>query len=156
MIVIIDTGCANLASVHFAIKRLGANVSISHDAETILAAERVILPGVGSAQAAMVQLDQRGLLQVLPKIQQPLLGICLGMQLLGESSDEGKDKASTRLLGLLPITTERLEVGDQPLPHMGWNTIEPTAPVVCRHRKRSLRVFRSQLWSGRWRADACK
>ena len=81
MTVIIDTGCANLASVRFAFERLGASAQISADADTILSAERVILPGVGSAQAAMVQLAQRGLLPVLPRIEQPLLGICLGMQL---------------------------------------------------------------------------
>ncbi|MBW3163585.1 imidazole glycerol phosphate synthase subunit HisH [Ferrimonas balearica] len=121
MTVIIDTGCANLASVRFAFERLGASAQISADADTILSAERVILPGVGSAQAAMVQLEQRGLLPVLPRIEQPLLGICLGMQLLGERSDEG----NTTLPGLLPFTTERLKVGDQPLPHMGWNTLEP-------------------------------
>ncbi|MBY6185301.1 imidazole glycerol phosphate synthase subunit HisH [Marinobacter hydrocarbonoclasticus] len=121
MTVIIDTGCANLASVRFAFERLGAPALVSADATTILSAERVILPGVGSAQAAMVQLAERNLLSVLPKIEQPMLGICLGMQLLGESSQEG----NTRLPGLLPFTTERLEVGQRPLPHMGWNTLEP-------------------------------
>lgn len=121
MTVIIDTGCANLSSVRFAFERLGANAVVSDDATTILAADRVILPGVGSAQAAMVQLAERGLLEVLPQIEQPLLGICLGMQLLGESSEEG----NTRLPGLLPFTTQRLNVGDRPLPHMGWNTLEP-------------------------------
>ncbi len=121
MTVIIDTGCANLASVRFAFERLGARAQVTADPATILAADRVILPGVGSAQAAMGQLEQRNLLAVLPQIEQPLLGICLGMQLLGESSAEG----NTRLPGLLPIRTERLQVGNQPLPHMGWNTIDP-------------------------------
>jgi len=122
MTIIIDTGCANLSSVRFALERLGAKPQVSRDASTILSADRVILPGVGSAQAAMEQLRQRELLEVLPKIEQPLLGICLGMQLLGEASEEG----GTTLPGLLPFTTERLKVGDQPLPHMGWNTLEPT------------------------------
>ncbi|SHG80831.1 imidazole glycerol phosphate synthase subunit HisH [Ferrimonas marina] len=126
MTVIIDTGCANLASVRFALERLDANPVISADANTILSAERVILPGVGSAQAAMAQLQQRGLLEVLPKIDQPMLGICLGMQLLGEASEEGAVEGTpTALPGLLPFTTERLQVGDQPLPHMGWNAITP-------------------------------
>ncbi|GAA4886501.1 imidazole glycerol phosphate synthase subunit HisH [Ferrimonas pelagia] len=127
MTVIIDTGCANLSSVRFALERLGATPQISRDPQTILSADRVILPGVGSAQAAMVQLRERGLLEVLPKIEQPLLGICLGMQLLGEASQEGTvAQKSMPLPGLLPFTTEKLRVGDQPLPHMGWNTLEPT------------------------------
>lgn len=121
MTVIIDTGCANLASVRFALERLDAQVTISADPETILSAERVILPGVGSAQAAMVQLEERGLLSVLTKIEQPLLGICLGMQLLGKYSEEG----NTALPGLLPLTTRKLKAGNQPLPHMGWNILEP-------------------------------
>ncbi|MBY5991404.1 imidazole glycerol phosphate synthase subunit HisH [Ferrimonas balearica] len=122
MTVIIDTGCANLASVRFALERLGDAPQVSADARTILSADRVILPGVGSAQAAMVQLRERGLLTVLPQIQQPLLGICLGMQLLGAASEEG----NTVLPGLLPFKTERLKAGEQPLPHMGWNTLTPT------------------------------
>ena len=122
MTVIIDTGCANLASVRFALERLGAPVTVTADADKILAAERVILPGVGSAQAAMVQLEQRNLLPVLKKIEQPLLGICLGMQLLGECSEEG----NTALPGLLPFSTRKLKTAGQPLPHMGWNTLEPT------------------------------
>ena len=121
MTVIIDTGCANLASVRFALERLNASVTITADAGRILAAERVILPGVGSAQAAMVQLEQRKLLPVLKKIEQPLLGICLGMQLLGKFSEEG----NSVLPGLLPFTVKRLQAGNQPLPHMGWNTLEP-------------------------------
>lgn len=121
MTVIIDTGCANLASVGFALDRLDARACITADPETILSADRVILPGVGSARAAMTELEQRNLLSVLKQIEQPLLGICLGMQLLGEFSEEG----NTRLPGLLPFTTEKLQTNKQPLPHMGWNTIEP-------------------------------
>lgn len=121
MTVIIDTGYANLASVRFALERLEANVCITADPAKILDAERIILPGVGSAQAAMIQLEERNLLQVLKQIEQPLLGICLGMQLLGEFSEEG----NTKLPGLLPFTSEKLQTNNQPLPHMGWNTLEP-------------------------------
>ncbi|QIZ76753.1 imidazole glycerol phosphate synthase subunit HisH [Ferrimonas lipolytica] len=119
MTVIIDTGCANFASVQFALKRLGCNAQISADPATILSADRLILPGVGSAQAAMQKFTERGISELLPQIEQPLLGICLGMQLLGEFSQEG----NTALPGLLPVQTERLHANGQPLPHMGWNRI---------------------------------
>ncbi|GAA5188372.1 imidazole glycerol phosphate synthase subunit HisH [Ferrimonas gelatinilytica] len=127
MTVIIDTGCANLASVRFALQRLGDHPLISADPAAILSADRVILPGVGAAQAAMTQLEQRELLSVLHKIEQPLLGICLGMQLLGASSEEGAAPDNPiRLPNLLPLHTARLKADGQPLPHMGWNTITPT------------------------------
>ncbi|WP_298441632.1 imidazole glycerol phosphate synthase subunit HisH [uncultured Ferrimonas sp.] len=122
MTVIIDTGCANFASVQFALKRLGCDAVISDDAATILSADRLILPGVGSAPAAMDKLRQRGLLELLPQIEQPLLGICLGMQLLGEYSQEG----NTALPGLLPVQSTRLHSNNQPLPHMGWNQLTVT------------------------------
>ena len=122
MTAIIDTGCANLASVRMACERLGASVVVSADPATLLSAERIILPGVGSAPAAMDLLRERDLLQLLPRITQPLLGICLGMQLLGAFSAEG----NTAMAGLLPVSCERLDSQGLPLPHMGWNAIEPT------------------------------
>ncbi|WP_028115180.1 imidazole glycerol phosphate synthase subunit HisH [Ferrimonas senticii] len=119
MTVIIDTGCGNFASVQFALKRLGCNAILSDDPSTILSADRLILPGVGSAQAAMQKLRERQLLPLLAQIEQPLLGICLGMQLLGEYSQEG----DTALTGLLPCSSQRLETAGHPLPHMGWNQL---------------------------------
>lgn len=124
MIVIVDTGCANLASVRFALERLGVTACISHSADVIKKAEKLIVPGVGTAHFAMQALLERGLVEVICQAQQPTLGICLGMQILGECSDEG-DVAT---LGLVGGTTARLDSGDLPLPHMGWNQIHFKKP----------------------------
>jgi glutamine amidotransferase len=120
-IVIVDSGGANLASLQYALERLGAPAVVSSDAETIAAAERVLLPGVGAAADAMRRLAATGLDRLLPCLSQPLLGICLGMQLLFPHSDEG----DTPCLGILSGRVQRLtpEPG-RPVPHMGWNTLE--------------------------------
>ena len=118
--VIIDSGGANLASLQFALERLGARATVTSDAREIAAAARVILPGVGSAADAMQRLRRSGLAQLLPTLRQPVLGICLGMQLLFERSAEG----ATECLGILPGTVDRLEaVPGRPVPHMGWNQL---------------------------------
>jgi glutamine amidotransferase len=118
--VIIDSGGANLASLQFALERLGARAVVSSDARAIAAAGRVILPGVGSAADAMQRLRRSGLAELLPTLRQPVLGICLGMQLLFERSAEGV----TECLGLLPGTVRRLEAArGRPVPHMGWNQV---------------------------------
>ncbi len=118
--VIVDTGGATLASLHFALERLGVEASVSSDASTIEAAERVLLPGVGAAADAMRRLEDNGLARLLPRLRQPVLGICLGMQLLFEASEEGP----TRCLGILPGTVRRLvSVPGRRVPHMGWNRI---------------------------------
>ena len=88
-IVIVDTGCANLASVRYAFERLGAAPIISDDAELIKTAERVVLPGVGSAPFAMKNIQSKNLKPVLTSLTQPVIGICLGMQLLFETLEEG-------------------------------------------------------------------
>jgi imidazole glycerol-phosphate synthase subunit HisH len=120
--VIIDSGGANLASLQFALERLGARATVTADAREIAAASRVILPGVGSAADAMQRLRRSGLADLLPTLSQPVLGICLGMQLLFERSAEGM----TECLGLLPGAVRRLEaVQGRPVPHMGWNQLEP-------------------------------
>ncbi|EKE82833.1 imidazole glycerol phosphate synthase subunit HisH [Idiomarina xiamenensis] len=129
-VVIINTECANLASVANAVKRLGYPALVSDDAGHIERAERVILPGVGSAAAAMRSLQQKQLVHVIQQLQQPLLGICLGMQLLTDYSSEG----DVRCLGVIPGQTERLQVAQQqeqtlPLPHMGWNTLQQCHPA---------------------------
>jgi glutamine amidotransferase len=123
-VVIIDSGGANLASLQFALERLGARATVSSDAAQIAAAPRVILPGVGSARDAMQRLRAAGLIELLPSLRQPMLGICLGMQLLYRLSAEG----ATPCLGVLSGTVERLACKPGlPVPHMGWNQLELTA-----------------------------
>ena len=119
---IIDTGCANLASLHHALKRLGIHADISAEPAAIHAADKLLLPGVGTASAAMASLTARGLIPAIQRATQPLLGICLGMQLLTAHSAEG-DLAT---LGLIPGQTTRLPAHDLPLPHMGWNRVHAT------------------------------
>ena len=119
--VIIDSGGANLASLRFAFERLGAKTEVSDDANAIRSAPRVILPGVGSAGDAMARLRSNHVADLLPRLTQPVLGICLGMQLLFERSEEG----DTECLGILPTSVRRLQPKDgQPVPHMGWNQLE--------------------------------
>ena len=119
--VIIDSGGANLASLQFAFERLGAKTEVSADATAIRSAPRVILPGVGSAGDAMARLRRNHVADLLPTLTQPVLGICLGMQLLFQSSEEG----DTECLGILPTSVRRLQPKDgQPVPHMGWNQLE--------------------------------
>lgn len=119
--VVIDSGGANLASLSYALQRLGADVTVTLDPAVITQAERVLLPGVGAAGAAMQRLNAAGLVPVLREIKKPLLGICLGMQLLFEHSAED----DTATLGLLSGQVERLPASPElPAPHMGWNTLE--------------------------------
>ena len=121
-LVIVDTGCANSASVQYAFERLGVEPLISDDPATILSAERVVLPGVGSAPFAMRGIHAKGLKPVLQSLKQPVIGICLGMQLLYETLEEGGETVEG--LGLIPGTIEKLQTGDLPTPHMGWNTLQ--------------------------------
>jgi imidazole glycerol-phosphate synthase subunit HisH len=127
VIAVVDSGVANLASVMAALQRLGAEASVTSDAAVISGADRVILPGVGAAAAAMAQLEARRLIEPLRSITQPLLGICLGMQLLFASSTEGGEKGQkpTVCLGIIPGQIDRLPSSPEtPVPHMGWNQIK--------------------------------
>src|SRR5579863_7653085 len=118
--VIIDSGGANLASLQFAFERLGARTLVTTDAATIRSAPRVILPGVGAAANAMQRLHDSGVAALLPTLRQPVLGICLGMQLLFQHSEEG----ATDCLGIIPETVRRLRPAPGlPVPHMGWNQL---------------------------------
>ena len=118
--VIIDSGGANLASLQFALARLGVRAPVTADAREIAAAARVVLPGVGSAPDAMQRLRRSGLAELLPRLRQPVLGICLGMQLLFERSAEG----ATECLSILPGPVRQLEAAPgRPVPHMGWNQL---------------------------------
>lgn len=122
-LVIVDTGVANIASVVFALERLDVTPLVSAAPEVIAGAERVIIPGVGAAPLAMKNIEARGLKPVLQALTQPVMGICLGMQLIFETLQEGG--AATAGLGLVPGTISLLDTGELPSPHMGWNTLTP-------------------------------
>jgi imidazole glycerol-phosphate synthase subunit HisH len=124
--VIIDTGCANLSSVRFAFERLNANVIVSADVDVIKNAARVVLPGVGTAGAAMDALKQKHLIELIKSLTQPVLGVCLGMQMLASLSNEHGNRGdkSITCLGLVPTEIGDLDSKGLPLPHMGWNQIE--------------------------------
>lgn len=125
MLAIVDSGGANIASVRFALERLGVRSELTADPAVISAAERVILPGVGSAQEGMKRLQAKSLVDCVRGLKQPVLGICLGMQLLFESSAEG----DTPSLGIIPGRVALLpESPGVTVPHMGWNTIEVRKP----------------------------
>jgi len=116
---IIDSGGANISSVKHALRRLGAEPVFTSDIATIRSAERVILPGVGAAGAAMSRLRELNLVECIRALQQPVLGICLGMQLLFDHSDED----DAECLGIIPGRLEKLQPSDGVrVPHMGWNT----------------------------------
>lgn len=121
-IAIVDTGCANLASVGFAFDRLGAKFKITRDADEIYSAPRVLIPGVGSAPYAMTTLREAQLVPVLQNLTQPVMGICLGMQLIFDQSLEGGE--IVHCLGMVDGSVEELETGALPSPHMGWNQLE--------------------------------
>ncbi|MEW6995028.1 imidazole glycerol phosphate synthase subunit HisH [Colwelliaceae bacterium MEBiC 14330] len=132
--VIVDTGCANLSSVKFAVQRLGYAVTITDNVDLIKQADKVILPGVGSAIHAMANIKAKNLVGVLQQLTQPVLGFCLGMQLMTESSTEGKSCAVTAAndttiacLNLIPTKIEPLKAQGNRLPHMGWNTLKSVA-----------------------------
>jgi glutamine amidotransferase len=120
MLALVDSGGANIASVRFALERLGVRSELTADPVVIRAAERVILPGVGSAGEGMKRLQARGLVDCVRGLTQPVLGVCLGMQLLFEQSEEGP----TETLGLIPGTVALLPGAPGiTVPHMGWNTL---------------------------------
>jgi glutamine amidotransferase len=115
---IVDIGYGNVGSIGVAFERFGLAPEVTADAERIAGADKVILPGVGAAGHAMEQIEARGLGDTLRNLEQPLLGICLGMQLLFEGSDED----DTTCLGLIPGRVRALEPAEgRPVPHMGWS-----------------------------------
>ncbi|MBS0389452.1 MAG: imidazole glycerol phosphate synthase subunit HisH [Proteobacteria bacterium] len=118
-VLIIGSGGANLASLRYALERLGARSEVSADPARVASARRLLLPGVGAAADAMARLRAAGLVETIRALRQPLLGICLGMQLLFEHSEEG----DTPCLGVHSGTVRRLAAAPgRPVPHMGWNT----------------------------------
>ena len=117
---IVASAVGNLASVQAAVDRLGAPYDLTADPDVIRAASHVIFPGVGAAKAAMADVDAKGLRAVLQGLEQPLLGVCLGMQLLYEGSSEG---GGIDCLGLIPSRIKLLPDRGLTIPHMGWNQL---------------------------------
>lgn len=118
---IIDTACANLASLKFSLERLGYKAEVSRDLKELEKADKLFLPGVGTAATAMRNLEKFGLCEFIKSTQKPLLGICLGMQILGDFSEELEQKT----LGIMPFKTLKFEEKEGfSLPHMGWNGIK--------------------------------
>jgi glutamine amidotransferase len=121
-VVLVDAGGTNIGSVRYALQRLGVDAALTDDAAQIRAADKVILPGVGAAGPGMARLRELGLVDLIRSLAQPVLGVCLGMQLLCEHSAEG----NTECLGLIPGQVRRFE--EAPglcVPHMGWNRLSP-------------------------------
>ncbi|RDK85273.1 imidazole glycerol phosphate synthase subunit HisH [Marinirhabdus gelatinilytica] len=117
-LVLINYGAGNIKSLQFAFQRLGAEAILSDDIEAIQNSDRVIFPGVGEASSAMAMLRQTGLDKVIPNLTQPVLGICLGMQLMCNSSEEGKTKG----LGVFDVDVAKFP-STVKVPQIGWNTI---------------------------------
>ena len=120
-VVLVDAGGTNIGSVRYALQRLGVEASLTSDADAIRTADKVILPGVGAAGPGMARLHELGLVPLMRSLTQPVLGVCLGMQLLCEHSEEG----DTECLGVIPATVRRF--AEQPglrVPHMGWNRLQ--------------------------------
>ena len=120
MIAIIDYDAGNIRSVGNALQRLGAEYELTADPARILAADKVILPGVGNAARAMENLRERGLCELILGLRRPVLGICVGMQLMCRDSEEGP----TQGLGIFDTRVRRFaDTPDAKVPHMGWNAI---------------------------------
>ncbi len=117
-IVIIDYGAGNIQSIIFAIKRLGHDAVLSHNVKEIQEADKIIFPGVGEASSAMTKLRSSGLDTLIPGLEQPVLGICLGMQLMCHSSEEG----NTRGLGIFDLDVMKFS-NQVKVPQIGWNQI---------------------------------
>lgn len=119
-VVLVDAGGTNIGSVRYALQRLGVDAELTSDADEIRAADKVILPGVGAAGPGMARLQELQLVDVIRSLSQPVLGVCLGMQLLCEHSEE----SDTSCLGVIPASVYRFkEAPGQCVPHMGWNRL---------------------------------
>ena len=117
-LIIIDYGAGNIKSIQFAFKRLGVDAILSSNIDEIKTADKVIFPGVGEASSAMKMLQESGLDKIIPTLKQPVLGICLGMQLMCNFSEEG----NTNGLGIFDVEIKRFSNAVK-VPQMGWNTV---------------------------------
>ncbi len=131
-IAIIDYNAGNVRSVKFALQRLGVDACLTYDPDVIRSADKVIFPGQGEANSAMRHLRDRGLDRLIPELKQPFLGICIGMQLLCEHSEEN----DTPCLGVIPLRVKKFSgTGGLKVPQVGWNTLtltltQPDAAVL--------------------------
>lgn len=115
---VIKYNAGNVRSIDFALQRLGVSATVSDDFDVLRSADRVIFPGVGNAESAMQNLKEKGLDKLIPQLKQPVLGICLGMQLLCSFSEEG----DTSCLDIIPLKVKAF-LGNMKIPHTGWNNI---------------------------------
>ena len=139
-VVIIDYGAGNIQSIRFALERLGATAVLSHDADEIQQASHVIFPGVGEASSAMEKLRATGLDAIIPTLTQPVLGICLGMQLLCDTTEEG----GVNGLGIIPGKVVRFS-NKVKVPQMGWNTISNLQGLLFKDIKEGEKVIVEHL-----------
>lgn len=124
-VVLVDAGGTNIGSVRYALQRLGVEAALTADAEVIRTANKVIVPGVGAAGPGMARLRELGLVDLLRSLTQPVLGVCLGMQLLCSHSEEG----DTECLGLIPAQVKHFAaMPGLRVPHMGWNQLRASQP----------------------------
>ena len=136
MIAIVKYNAGNIRSVQNALNRLGVNSIISDKPEELQSAEKVIFPGVGEASSAMSYLKKRGLDTVIKSLDQPVLGICLGLQLMCKWSEEG----NTNCLGIFPNEVIRFQ-GNQIIPHIGWNDFTQTGNQIFRGLSKGQDVY---------------
>ena len=137
MITIVDTGGANLKSVEFALRRIRTPYKFARSNEEIANAKKVLLPGVGAAKEAMSRLTGTGTAEVIRNLSVPVLGICLGMQLLYEASEENAGTEDIQCLGVIPGKIVHIKDTGRSLPHMGWNKLLKNTSGIfdfCEHQ----------------------
>lgn len=136
-IAVIKYNAGNITSVEFAFKRIGINVIVTDDKEEILSADKVIFPGVGEASSAMTYLRDKKLDQLIKELKQPVLGICLGMQLMCDHSEEG----NTKCLGIFTQTVKKFSSNEYKVPQIGWNTIYNLSSPLFKNIKENSYVY---------------